>query len=108
MLEAVSAIMMHFEKYIVTIPKIADVSHRIDKIRAELVRHVQSSFYDIGLLVDSVADPSLLVDDFSGGTMRSLSEACLVADALGPQVRVNLLSDFIKVYSIYCQLFHFI
>ena len=75
MLEAVSAIMVHFEKYTETIPKIADIKARINTIREELKRHVQASFQEIGQLVDSVADPSFLVEDFSGGMMRSLSDA---------------------------------
>jgi hypothetical protein len=96
MLEAVTSIMVHFEKYIETIPKIADIKGRVDKIREELTRHVQASFGEIGLLVETVADASLLVDDLSGGMMRSLSEACVVADALGADTRRLLLADFIK------------
>ena len=96
MLEAVGAIMVHFEKYIGTIPKIADVKNRIDKIKQELIRHVQSSFYDIGQLVDTVADANVLLDNVSGGSMRSLSEACLVADALGLDARNKLLDEFVK------------
>ena len=96
MLEAVSAIMVHFEKYTETIPKIADIKARINTIREELKRHVQASFQEIGQLVDSVADPSLLVEDFSGGMMRSLSDACIVSDALGKETRKVLLAEFIK------------
>lgn len=101
MLEAVSSIMVHFERYTETIPKIADVKARVEKIRAELVRHVQASFSEIGQLVDTVADASIMVDDHSNGNggfglMRSLSEACMVADALGAKTRQLLMDEFVK------------
>ena len=45
--------------------------------------------------MDSVADPSLMIDDFSGGLMKSLSDACLVSDALGKETRALILQVII-------------
>lgn len=95
LLDAVKQLMTHFDKY-TSIPKIAEIKSTVDSIQHDLRRHVHSSFREIGQLVDTVADGESLAD-YLPGNMKSLSDACLVVDALGPMARKDLLDEFVQL-----------
>jgi hypothetical protein len=46
--------------------------------------------------VDTVADSESL-NEYLPGNMKSLSDACLVVDALGPMARKDLLDEFVQL-----------
>ena len=47
-------------------------------------------------IVDTVADIDMLSDSLPGN-MSSLSDACMVVDALGPMARKDLLDEFVQL-----------
>lgn len=95
LVDAVKQLMAHFEQY-TSVPMIADIKGRIDAIQSELKRHVHKSFREIGQLVDSVADVEVLLPSLPGN-MKSLTDACLVVDALGTDSRRDLLDEFVQL-----------
>lgn len=46
--------------------------------------------------MDTVSDPESLADSLPG-SMQSLSDACAVVDALGPQARKDLMDEFVQL-----------
>ena len=97
LLDAVKQLMTHFEQY-TSIPKVAEIKRSVDAIQHDLRRHVHHSFREIGQLVDSVADSEGLEQYLPGhSNMKSLSDACLVVDALGPVARKDLLDEFVQL-----------
>jgi DNA repair exonuclease SbcCD ATPase subunit len=95
LLDAVKQLMAHFEKY-TNIPMIADIKTRIDLIQSDLQKHVRKAFREIGQLADSVADMDVLLQSLPGN-MKSLSDACLVVDALGAEARKEMLEEFVQL-----------
>ena len=95
LLDAVKQLLSHFDTYD-SIPFIAEIRAKVDIIQNDLKKHVHSTFREIGQLVDSVADASLMINDLPGN-MKSLSDACLVVDALGITCRKELLEEFVQV-----------
>ena len=80
--------MSHFENYS-NVPMVSEIKEQIDIIQHDFRRHVQKVFREIGQLVDTVADAESLVGQLPG-QMSSLSDACLIVDALG---EINLSSS---------------
>ena len=95
LLDAVNQLLSHFDRY-TAIPLIAEIRQRVDAIKADLKKHVHRAFREIGQLVDSIADANMMVEELPGG-MKSLSDACLVVDALGPAARRELLEEFVQL-----------
>lgn len=95
LLDAVKQLTTHFDKY-TSIPLIADIRERVNKIQIDLKKHVHYAFREIGQLVDTVADVGSMLKDLPGN-MRSLSDACLVVDALGATSRKELLEEFVQL-----------
>jgi hypothetical protein len=116
LLDAVTQLMSHFDQYI-NIPLIHEIKTRLDTIRLDLKKHVHKAFREIGQvlfprvlvllscrllircsiqLVDSVADIDVLLQSLPGN-MRSVTDACLVVDALGPAARKDLLEEFVQL-----------
>lgn len=95
LLDAIKQLLLHFDKYN-SVPLIADVNSRVHAIQIDLKKHVHYAFREIGQLVDTVADINTVINDLPG-SMKSLLDACLVVDALGPQARKDLLEEFIQL-----------
>mmetsp|Transcript_19731 Transcript_19731/g.36737 ORF Transcript_19731/g.36737 Transcript_19731/m.36737 type:complete len:838 (-) Transcript_19731:225-2738(-) len=95
LLDAVKQLMTHFDKY-TAVPKVAEIKSNVDAIQHDLRRHVHHAFREIGQLVDTVADSESL-SEYLPGNMKSLSDACLVVDALGPMARKDLLDEFVQL-----------
>ena len=95
LLDAVKQLMTHFQTY-TAIPVVAELNARVLKIQNQLEKHIRRAFRDIGQLVEGTTDAESFVSELPGN-MSSLSEACLVVDALGLEARKELLDDFIAV-----------
>ena len=95
LLDAVKQLLIHFDKY-TNIPLIADMIERVNHIQGDLRKHVHYAFREIGQMIDNVADVNLMLNDLPGN-MKSLSDACLVVDALGVQARRELLEEFVQL-----------
>ena len=93
LLEAARELMIYFEKYL-SIPQVAALKARLDLIQSSLRRHVHRTFLDIGQLVDSVADSTAMIKDLPGN-MKTLTDASLLVDALGPEMRRDVLEEFV-------------
>lgn len=104
LLDAVKQLMAHFDQY-TEIPLVFDLQKRIDAIQNDLTSQVHRAFREIGQLIDSVADLSVIMQGLPGH-LRSISDACLVVDALGGEARRALLSEFVDLQLIpYEQMF---
>lgn len=95
LLDAVKQLMAHFHQY-TEIPLVFDLQRRIDAIQNDLKSQVHRAFREIGQLVDSVADLSVIMQGLPGH-LRSLPDACLVVDALGGDARRALLTEFVEL-----------
>jgi len=95
LLDAVKQLLLHFDKY-TNIPLMSDMIERVNHIQGDLRKHVHYAFREIGQMIDNVADVSLMLNDLPGN-MKSLSDACLVVDALGVQARRELLEEFVQL-----------
>jgi len=95
LLDAVKQLMTRFQKY-TGIPVISELNERVASLQAQLKKHIHRSFQDIGQLVESTADPESFSSELPGN-MKSLSESCLVVDALGLEARKDLLDEFIRL-----------
>jgi hypothetical protein len=95
LLDAVTQLMSHFDQYTI-IPLILEVKTKLDTIRMDLKKHVHKAFREIGQLIDTVADIEVLIQSLPGN-MRSVTDACLVVDALGPDARRDLLEEFVQL-----------
>ena len=96
LLDAVRQLLTHFEPY-AEIPKIAELQKSVVDVSTTLEREIFNTFEHLGHLADSVADPNVLGgdDDSPGsGSLGSLSEACLVVDALGAHARRKQVEAF--------------
>ena len=83
LLDAVSQLLAHFEPY-AEIARIKELRGTVDAVKASLVEEILEAFARVGALAQSVADPESFQDATAGaGDFASLSEACLVVDALG-------------------------
>ncbi len=96
LLDAVKQLLAHFDKYNL-IPLISDIRTRVDVIQIDLKKHVHYAFREIGQLVDTVSDLNSAVYSELPGNMKSLSDACLVVDALGILARKELLDEFVQL-----------
>ena len=96
LLDAVKQLLAHFDKYHL-IPLISDIRTRVDVIQIDLKKHVHYAFREIGQLVDTVSDLNSAVYSELPGNMKSLSDACLVVDALGILARKELLDEFVQL-----------
>lgn len=92
LLDAVRQLLTHFEPY-AAIPKIAELQATVAAVSTTLEREIFDAFVAIGHLADSVADASI-VSDGAGGSLGSLSDACLVVDALGAHARRKQVEAF--------------
>jgi hypothetical protein len=72
LLDAVKQLMTHFDKYI-SIPLISEIQDRVDSIQKSLKIHVHTSFRDIGKILETVADVSIIIAELPGG-MKHLSD----------------------------------
>jgi len=95
LLDAVKQLMAHFDQY-TEIPLVFDLQKRIDAIQNDLTTQVHRAFREIGQLIDSVADLSVIMQGLPGH-LRSISDACLVVDALGGDARRALLAEFVDL-----------
>ena len=95
LLDAVKQLLLHFDKY-TNIPLIADLIERVNRIQGDLRKHVHYAFREIGQMIDNVADVNIMLNDLPGN-MKSLSDACLVVDALGVEARRELLEEFVQL-----------
>lgn len=93
LLEAARELMIYFEKYL-SIPQVAALKARLDLVQSSLRRHVHRTFLDIGQLVETVADSSAMIKDLPGN-MKTLTDASLLVDALGPEMRRDVLEEFV-------------
>ena len=85
LLDAVSQLLTHFEPY-AEIARIRELRETVDQIKKGLTEEIMHAFNRIGALADSVADPAANDNKMAGdGQFSTLSEACLVVDALGPE-----------------------
>ena len=85
LLDAVSQLLTHFEPY-AEIARIRELRETVEHIKAELTEEILRAFNRIGAVAGSVADPEAYDDRGAGaGEFATLSEACLVVDALGPE-----------------------
>ena len=85
LLDAVSQLLTHFEPY-AEIARIRELRETVDQIKKGLTEEIMHAFNRIGALADSVADPAAYDNKMAGdGQFSTLSEACLVVDALGPE-----------------------
>ena len=75
---------------------ISDIKEKLDSIQYDLRKHVQRTFREIGQLIDTVADAEDYVNELPGG-MSSLSDSCLIVDALGYSFRQELLEEFVQI-----------
>ena len=71
-------------------PQIQSLRSRLDAIQTALKRHVHKTFLEIGQLVEAVADADLMIKDLPGN-MKTLADASLLVDALGPEVWIKLI-----------------
>lgn len=96
LLEAVHQLMEYFQQY-ESIPKVRNLSRRLDLIQSQL----QSSVLDDFKLLMGQVDVKL-----SPENLDRLANACLVVDALGPRVR-DMLMDWLceREMSIYTAIF---
>lgn len=97
LLDAVKQLMANFEQYS-NIPMIMDIKVQLDTIQYDLKKHVQKAFREIGQLIDTVAltDAEAMVSTLPG-QMTSLSDCCLIVDALGYSFRLELLEEFVQL-----------
>ena len=104
LLDAVQQLLSHFEPY-ADIPKIAEIREMVQLIKGRLTSQIHEAFDEIGALTSTVASASDIAADppgdggsagrgGGGGAFSSLSEACLVVDALGADARRRQLSKF--------------
>ena len=84
LLDAVSQLLTHFEPY-AEIARIRELRETVDQIKKGLTEEIMPLQSNWGL-ADSVADPAAYDNKMAGdGQFSTLSEACLVVDALGPE-----------------------
>lgn len=95
LLDAIKQLMTRFQKY-TGIPVITELNSRVSSLQMQLKKHIHRAFQDIGQLVESTADAEAFTADLPGN-MKSLSESCLVVDALGLDARKDLLDEFIRL-----------
>lgn len=93
LLEVARQLMTVFDKY-TSIPQIMGVRMRLEDIQSKLRKHVHHAFLDIGHLVETVADSEAMARDLPGN-MRALSDASLLVDALGLDMRRDVLDEFV-------------
>lgn len=65
LLDAVKQLMTHFDRYI-SIPLISEIQDRVDSIQKSLKIHVHTSFRDIGKILETVADVSIIIAELPG------------------------------------------
>jgi hypothetical protein len=93
--DAVKQFMSHFEEY-KHISMIVDISNRVQNILNNLTSHVQGIFREVAQLIEVTADTDVILGSLPNG-VRSLQDACLVVDALGPKVRQGMLEEFVQL-----------
>lgn len=85
LLDAVSQLLTHFEPYS-EIARIKELRGTVTAVKKELTEEILQAFNRVGALARSVADLDEFQDASAGvGDFASLSEACLVVDALGSE-----------------------
>ncbi|GMH59891.1 hypothetical protein TrRE_jg13419 [Triparma retinervis] len=94
-LQATQALMEGFKDF-GNVPKIKDLRYEVERVRRELSTGVFEAFEKIGSLASATANPNdFHIDDVQdNGGFTSLSEACLVVDALGKQARDKQCNTF--------------
>jgi len=90
MLEAVKQLMTHFDMY-TYIPKINEITSSVKEIEISLSTFTKERFCEVGQLVDSIADAS----EFIG--KDSLTDICLVVNALGSTVSEEIVNEFVNL-----------
>jgi hypothetical protein len=103
LLEAVSQLLLHFLPY-ADIARIKELQATVASVKTSLTEEILEAFNRCGALARSVADPEGLANATTGGAgeFASLSEACLVVDALGPDAVARqvgaIVSDHLVPY----------
>jgi vacuolar protein sorting-associated protein 53 len=86
----------HFDSY-VSITKIADIRKTIDEITTQLNQQITRAFNEIGDLAFNTHEPGKVQrEDVSPGSFKSLAEACMVVNALGPEARKIHIDEFCR------------
>jgi len=87
LVDAVKQLLTHFDNYS-TVPKIAEIKETYGSIRKVLAEQIFEAFKEIEHLASNVADAeNFSIPEDVPGQIRSLSEACMVVDALGLEAR---------------------
>lgn len=92
LLDATTQIMKYFENYS-SIAIISSTKTELEQLQQELKKHVSGLFKDLGQLIDE----SQVTDDGQGGKMATLTDSCLIVDALGYSFRQELLEEFVQL-----------
>jgi len=103
LLEAVSQLLLHFLPY-ANIARIKELQATVTSVKTTLTEEILEAFTRCGALARSVADPGEFANSEAGaGDFATLSEACLVVDALGPEAVTRqvtaIVNDQLSAYS---------
>ena len=82
LLDAIRQLLSHFSKYN-NVPMISETKGKLEDIQTHMKKHVHKVFREIGQIVDHVADAELVAQSVVGSANHSLSDACVIVDALG-------------------------
>mmetsp|Transcript_6722 Transcript_6722/g.8843 ORF Transcript_6722/g.8843 Transcript_6722/m.8843 type:complete len:874 (+) Transcript_6722:83-2704(+) len=95
LVDAVKQLLTHFESYS-AVPKIAELKETYASIRKDLTEQIFKAFNKVGQIASNVADAESfeLSNQVTPGEFRSLAEACLVVDALGPEARARQVKQY--------------
>lgn len=95
LLEAVSQLLLHFLPY-ENIARIQELQATVSSVKETLTEEILDAFNRCGALARSVADPDAFANSAAGvGDFASLSEACFVVDALGPDAVARQVSAIV-------------
>ncbi|KAL7542575.1 hypothetical protein ACHAXR_011910 [Thalassiosira sp. AJA248-18] len=117
LVDATRLLLGHFEGYMSSVPKMRQVRDAVGVIKGQLWEGIVKLFHEVGVVAAaavSSADESAHSDESAASSsdqqamvnmpvpspssmvQKTLSDACLVVEALGPKSKERFISDFIK------------